>query len=169
LYRAGGGTGASLYFKPVHSPAGENFARAFLQKHQLTGQFSFDLMEEADGSLAMLECNPRATSGIHLCPKGVARAFLGESVPALPVSDVAPCAAKLGVLCMQLRGALAKGGLRSMLRDLGRARDSCFRWRDPLPSLALVLSTFEILLRSRAWGVPTAQAFTFDLEWNGRP
>lgn len=164
LYRAG--AGASLYFRPVESEAALAFARAFAEKHALTAQLSFDLMENVDGSLSLIECNPRPTSGAHLLPEGWGRVYRGEEAIS-PEGLPHPRAAKLAVFLFHLFPALARGRLLPFLRQLLPARDSCFAWGDPLPALVLPLSALEILWRARAWPVPARQAYTWDLEWNG--
>ncbi len=163
LYRAG--AGASLYFRPVKSSAALAFLETFARKHGLTAQLSFDLMEQVDGSLALIECNPRPTSGVHLFPGGFGDAYFGECVKG--VNPAAPKASKPGVLLLHFLPSLLKGRLWKLIRDLLRARDSVFTLRDPLPALALQLSALEILWRSRGWPVPARHAYTWDLEWNG--
>lgn len=166
LYRAGGGAGASLYFRPVESPPALSFLEAFARKYAgVSAQLSFDVMERADGSLALIECNPRPTSGAQLFPAGFGGAYFGGSVKPAPATR--PRAAKLAVLLLNFFPSLSKGRLGTLLRDLLRARDSCFSWRDPLPAQALQFSALEILWRARRWPVPARHAYTWDLEWNG--
>lgn len=122
-------------------------------------------MEFVDGSLALMECNPRPTSGAHLFPERFGKLFFGGSVDPEPAAR--PRAAKLAVLLLHFFPSLLKGRLISLIEDLVLARDSVFSWRDPLPALALQLSALEILWRSRRWPVPARHAYTWDLEWNG--
>lgn len=63
-YRVGRGGG--IYLEPVESEPIRGFVRAFGAQTGYTGQVGFDFIESADGCLSVLECNPRATSGIHL-------------------------------------------------------------------------------------------------------
>lgn len=167
LYRFG--SGASLYFRPVESEPAAAFARVFAAKHALSAQLSFDLMENVDGSLSLIECNPRPTSGAHLMPAGWGKAYRGQEIHSPPAPPAPPRAraAKLAVLLLHFLPALRQGKLLALLARLLAARDSTFRWHDPLPALALQLSALEILWRSRRWPVPAGQAFTWDLEWNG--
>ncbi|MGZ3720640.1 MAG: ATP-grasp domain-containing protein [Bdellovibrionota bacterium] len=163
LYRVG--AGASLFFRPVKSEAAEAAMRAFARKHAFTGQVSFDLIERADGEPALLECNPRATSGVHLCGGALGAALLGRACSAkIPVTDTA---AKLAVAMLHGGRAARARRLGALWRDLHQAQDSCFRAADPLPALGLQLASCEIFARSLFWRVPAARAFTRDLEWNG--
>ncbi|MGX4586276.1 ATP-dependent carboxylate-amine ligase [Paenibacillus chitinolyticus] len=63
-YRLGQASG--YYFKPVHREKIDRFAAELVRKLDFTGHVAFDYIEEKDGTLHVLECNPRATSGLHL-------------------------------------------------------------------------------------------------------
>lgn len=57
--------GASLYFKPYHNELILDFSKAIAKKTNFTGQLSFDVILN-NNKLVAIECNPRATSAIHL-------------------------------------------------------------------------------------------------------
>ena len=63
IYRAG--TGAGIAFAPDHDPAVADFVRRFVEGTGWHGQLSFDFIRQHDGKIVAIECNPRATSGIH--------------------------------------------------------------------------------------------------------
>jgi hypothetical protein len=166
--------GASLYFRPIKVACAERFVSEFVERHGLSGQLSFDLMLDDSGSVALIECNPRTTSGVHLFarPEELGRAFLagdaqvGPAAPATNAGDKAK-AAKLAIALLHGAAALRAGQAGLLYADLRTAQDSSFLLRDPLPLLALYASSLEILLRSRSWQVDARHAYTFDLEWNG--
>ncbi|SEF67118.1 ATP-dependent carboxylate-amine ligase [Paenibacillus sp. UNC499MF] len=82
LYRLGQASG--YYFKPVHREKIDSFAAELVRKLDFTGHVAFDYIEEKDGTLHVLECNPRATSGLHLAgTAGLMKPFGGmrEAVP----------------------------------------------------------------------------------------
>ncbi len=62
-YKAG--VGAGIYFDPVESLAIFEFCKNIIQKINYTGQIGFDFIQEADGTIYPIECNPRGTSGLH--------------------------------------------------------------------------------------------------------
>jgi predicted ATP-grasp superfamily ATP-dependent carboligase len=157
--------GAALYFEPHRCAAAGDFLARFVREHALTGHFGFDFIEDADGAVTLLECNPRATSGIHLLEGDWSSVYLGKPASAHPTAR--PWAATLGVVAAGLPRLFRSGGARELLRDLRRARDTTFLARDPLPAFALPLSSLEIACRSVAWGVPARCAYTYDLEWDG--
>jgi len=63
-YRVGKGSG--IYFDVTQPAAILDFVKEFSAATQFTGQLAFDFIEDENGKFFVLECNPRATSGIHL-------------------------------------------------------------------------------------------------------
>ena len=63
-YRVGRGSG--ILFEPTSPPQLPEFLERFGAITGYTGQAGFDFIEDESGRLHVLECNPRATSGIHL-------------------------------------------------------------------------------------------------------
>ncbi len=59
-------TGASLDFQCVAIPQIVDFVQAVIKQCHYTGQIGFDFIQDQQGQWWVLECNPRATSGIHL-------------------------------------------------------------------------------------------------------
>lgn len=177
LYRAGLGSG--IYFIAEEPPGVREFVEAFVARAGVagggfTGQIGFDFIAGDDGRLYVLECNPRATSGLHLLPgDGLIDALLDA-----PASMTAPtCVSTSGpppmlaviMLMYALPHVLRHGGLRRLGRDMWRARDVIFRWDDPLPLLLGGLSIVEVIgiaLRTRQI---LTRAATYDSEWNGEP
>src|SRR5690606_21765330 len=65
-YRAG--QGSSIYFQPVMHAEIERQVASLVKGILYSGQIAFDFIEDAYGKIFVLECNPRATSGVHLLP-----------------------------------------------------------------------------------------------------
>ncbi len=59
------GQGATIHFQHVDHRASLAWVRRFVETFGFTGQIAFDFVE-TDGTVRAIECNPRATSGIHL-------------------------------------------------------------------------------------------------------
>ena len=84
---------AASYIAPVEDRRLEDFVRAFARLHGYHGQAAFDFIDDGE-RLWLLECNPRATSGLHLLRNRLrcdeeGRFFLTEG----PVAPAASCAA----------------------------------------------------------------------------
>jgi glutathione synthase/RimK-type ligase-like ATP-grasp enzyme len=54
-----------VYFQSIEHPKIKNFMETFARTYNITGQMAFDFIETPE-KLYVIECNPRATSGIHL-------------------------------------------------------------------------------------------------------
>lgn len=66
------GIGSAICFKSVLADDVDDFIRRFVAEIKFTGQISFDFIRGS--KLYCLECNPRATSGVHLFEKDKALA-----------------------------------------------------------------------------------------------
>lgn len=58
------GIGSAICFQSIRDPDVDEFIRNFVSRINFTGQIAFDFIRE--DKLYCLECNPRATSGVHL-------------------------------------------------------------------------------------------------------
>lgn len=163
------GLGASLYFKPIENSLLRDYVSRFVKKHSLTGQISFDFLVTKDGHLVLLECNPRATSGIHLVAQSETwcRAFLGEKIVDVTIEDLTPRAAKFPMILLNSKQALRENYFLRFISDLWKAKDTIFSLRNPLPFFALQLCSIELMCRCLKWKIHPKNAYTFDLEWNG--
>jgi hypothetical protein len=171
-YRAGLGSG--IYFLAENPPSVLEFVERFVARRKFTGQIGFDFIAGDDGRLYVLECNPRATSGLHLLPgDGLVDALLDAPSSAtastcVPVPGAPPM---LGVIMLMyaLPHVLRHGGLRQLGRDMRRARDVIFAWDDPLPLLLGGLSIAEVVYIACRTRQILTRAATYDSEWNGEP
>ena len=157
------GLGASIAFAPMQDAAVEQFVQDFVAGTQWTGQVSFDLIRRADGSVLPIECNPRATSGLHFFrdPMGFASALL-EGGPVAP--DVTrPQGVRLALWLYGLRpGKL--GCLRQALRGVQDVMDWPGDRIGLWGQLRPVAEIAGIALRNR---IGLQAASTRDIEWNG--
>ncbi|NEX47531.1 hypothetical protein G3572_15065 [Rhodobacter sp. ETT8] len=159
LYRAG--QGAGIYFQPVDPAPALGFVRAFAAATGWTGQLSFDLIETAAG-VAPIECNPRATSGLHLMRDAEAlAAALAGSGPVLVPGSARPQAVRLA---LWLYGAWRRAGFRA---DLARAEEA-LAWEGARVGLGAQLrAVAEIGAIALRRGQGLQAASTADIEWNG--
>ena len=163
VYRWGRASG--YYFQPVEKPAIARFAEEIARKLRFTGHLAFDFIETSSGAMYVLECNPRATSGIHLLSRGELTGPFSSGWRGAPRRDGRP---KMIGYAMLLR-PLDRGirGLRRWAADFARAEDVLFDPRDPWVPLYHLFSLLETVRVSLSRGVGFKEAATADIEWDG--
>jgi len=163
------GQGAAIHFRAeAHAGALAGVA-AFVAAEQFTGQIAFDFIEDAEGKLWALECNPRLTSGVHLLAAhpDFAAALWGCG-PALVTPPPGP-PAMLGaaMLLYGLPGVRSGADWRRWINTMRTSRDVVSRRGDPWPTLMQAASLAEFAARSWRLGLSPLAASTEDIEWNG--
>jgi hypothetical protein len=176
VWRAG--TGAGVCFERIDSGStvfaeARRIAETIAHATALTGQFGLDLIDEGDdvgsvagpGRLNVLECNPRATSGIHLFAKGdgLASAFagLGMAHPSRSSARLALPHAMYAVSGMR-DGASPGAWLRQ------RAASDALRVPgDRIPFGRLVRAVLVQAATAARTRSSLLAASTHDIEWNG--
>ncbi|UXH77799.1 ATP-grasp domain-containing protein [Roseateles amylovorans] len=161
---------ASFYFEAARIEASRTFVEALVRKTGFTGQISFDWMLDAEGTLSVLECNPRATSGCHLFALAdpLPDALAGISSALLEPSTARPRMLGPVMLSAGLAAAVRDGRLAEWRRDFQAAEDVIVapgdRW--PLIGAALDMGAYAALaLRRRS---SLREASTQDIEWDGQ-
>ncbi|WP_321503435.1 ATP-grasp domain-containing protein [Breoghania sp.] len=166
LYRAG--KGAGICFEMVTAPAARGFVETFAEKTGWTGQLSFDLMCDTDGTVWPLECNPRATSGVHFFhqPAAFIAACLGAADEVKPDIEGMQ-GSRLAMWIYGLPQAFRRKQLGAFFRDL-RRMDDIFTWDgDNLSASAQWKAFAEIIGIAFRERISPQQAATRDIEWNG--
>ena len=162
------GRGAGIYFEPTRPPAIRAFVERFGQATGYTGQVAFDFIETPDGRCHVLECNPRATSGVHLFadqPAALVAALLGDQ----PGDVLLPSAKlRMGGLAMLLFAAPRHLADRDFWRAFAAARDIVIRPDDWPPLLAQIPALLEIIGRALGRRRGLLAAATADIEWDGQ-
>lgn len=163
-YRAG--QGSSIYFTHVIHPEINKQIQHFIKEINYTGQIGFDFIEQKDGKVFVLECNPRCTSGVHFLPFSFNWEEL-QSISNVNYQVFSP--SKMVGLAMLLYGFRKPNNTkgRSVVKDYLEAQDVTWNKRDVLPSLGQALSLGEIIYKSIKTGVSLKSAATMDIEWDG--
>ncbi|MVP01151.1 ATP-dependent carboxylate-amine ligase [Paenibacillus lutrae] len=170
------GKGASIYFRQQRHPELFEWVQAFVHELRFTGQLAFDFIIDRDGTIWPLECNPRATSGLHLfsAEDRIGDAFIAPAKGAVNLES--PCiiprkpAERMITAAMLLYGPgreLTPAGLRRWTGCMFRGRDVIFQWRDPGPFLAQGMILLDFWKQARTAGRPVKEMTTYDMEWNG--
>jgi hypothetical protein len=160
---------SSFYFDPVSMPAIRRFVEAFVRKVAFTGQISFDWIVSAAGGLSVLECNPRAISGLHLFAQtdALPAVIAGHAIDCVEPRNPSPrmIAAVMG--SAGLVQALRRGELARWRRDFQRARDVLTQPGDLAPLLGGIADTGALALSALRQRTSIREASTRDIEWDG--
>lgn len=162
--------GASYVFRPLSAdrtarlrPMAEALA-AFAG----TGQIACDAIIDAGGQPWLIECNPRATSGVHLFGRSAefGRALMGrgEAEPATAARHLSPA-----VWLHGLPTALRDGRLAAWRAQGQQGFDAVAAPGDPGPIFGALADAAAFALRALSTGRSLTAAMTADIEWNGPP
>lgn len=164
-YRVGRGSG--IYFNSCAPTPIRAFIEQFGRATGYTGQVGFDFIEDGQGRFHVLECNPRATSGVHLFDDQ-----RSQLVAALSTVATEPLEAthepRMIALAMLLLAAPQRALSGAFWHDYRRARDVIVQGADRGPLTAQVLSLAEIIGRALTRRCGLLAASTADIEWNGQ-
>lgn len=167
-WRLGGG--ASYAFEPLpqkRSGTLRAIADAIANQTELHGQFACDVIFDELGAPFLLECNPRATSGVHLLAgDGDLARSIGDAI-AMPdrphrMAYLAPAMWLFG-LPRSFRGAQ----FASWRTVLAEGHDAISRPGDRVPIAGALADAAGFFLTGLRHNVSTNEATTFDIEWNG--
>lgn len=171
-YRSGWrlGGGASYAFEPLEASEADRLraiAVRLAEAAGLHGQFACDVMIDAGGQPFLIECNPRATSGVHLLTGNgaLARAIgTGERIArqAGTPAYLGPAMAVYG-----LPQALVEGRLRDWARLLAHGHDAISRSGDRGPIFGALRDAAGFFREGRRHSITTTAATTRDIAWNG--
>ena len=156
------GRGAAVAFRHEDHPRLQSWVEHFARLENLTGQVSFDFVENTTGQLWPLECNPRATSGIHLL--GSSLHGQRQDFPSL-CAGLRPFSQAGRMLTIPMLLAKKRPGWCS---TFWQSRDVVWSWRDPWPGLiSQCLSVAAFAVRAAVRQISLNEALTWDIEWNG--
>jgi hypothetical protein len=161
------GQAAAYAFESVDVPNALKVAEIIAAKLGVTGQLSFDIIMTPEGRAVPIECNPRATSGVHLFggDRALARALLGEGPPVQAPAGLYYLSPAM--LFLGLPMAIRSGSLAKWRHDIRSGNDALTRPGDRWPAIGAIADAarFAMLGLSRS-NSPTQQT-TDDIEWNG--
>ncbi len=157
----------AVCFERVEHPAVVEWMQTFVRETAYTGFIAFDFIIDDKHQPFAIECNPRATSGVHLVPEAVlAGQVAGELVDAergykteSSMTESWSCyTAVLSRIGKPKEFARAFGELR-------RARDVTWSRKDPLPFLLMPINTARIIVDAVRYRATFAEVAVRDIEW----
>ena len=162
---------SSYYFEPASIPEIDHFVARLVQETGFTGQISFDWILGDDGVPTVLECNPRATSGLHLLPEDadLLQILTGGSSLSFDADKARPAMIAALMLAPGLPGALMDNTLGRWFRDWKRAHDVLALEHDRAPTLGAMRDLLSFFVESLRQRCTMREAATRDIEWDGGP
>lgn len=152
---------ASTYFEYHEDKRCEAFITEFARSNRYHGQVAFDFIDDGK-DLYVLECNPRATSGLHIISQALDLDITATIICNRPII---PHSYRVGSTLYLLFGiqALLHGKFLHLHHDYKRAIDTL----KPLPWYSQFFALYEMIKRSLHFQKPLTSASTFDIEYDG--
>lgn len=167
-----GGAGYAFeVLTPVQHDRLLEIATVLAEKLIPRGQFACDVIIDADETLWLLECNPRATSGVHLFARSavLASAILGEDETPVLAADAAPKHVGPALWTFGLGDALKHSRLQEWLARRAVSADVISAPGDRAPIAGALLDTMRLGIGGLLRGQSLTEMATADIEWNGEP
>lgn len=161
------GIGANIYFEDIKQSAIFNIIKTFVSKENFTGQIAFDFILTKEGIPYVLECNPRATSGLHLFnfEDHLEVAFFNTKDNLLIPKASKPYCLKLAMFIYGFKnGYVFK---KDWFKAITNSRDVVFDKDDIKPFFGQFAATFYLLYKSLILHKTVLETTTIDIEMGG--
>ena len=148
----------------------QQWIEQFLADTDTTGFISFDFILDRGGIPWGIECNPRASSGIHFFNEAwLGPAVMGEtSTPAsiIPAGKRAQWSYSTLTEAYKFLLQMRIPELLRCWKDLLASRDVVWSWQDPLPFLLMTPLCWEFIWKSVRERIPIGDASQCDIAWH---
>jgi len=162
------GLGATISFEHIDRQDIEQFVCKIVEHLNFTGQISFDFTVNDHNRAIPIECNPRATSGLHLFDQEIVAALLLQHKTGILTPKKGKREAiKLAMLLFGLQQARDVQKAVEWLKIVISYQDITFRVNDPLPYIYQVISLMKLWRESKKNAVTLLQQSTYDISWDG--
>lgn len=146
-------------------------ARTLAEKMIPKGQFACDLIVDAEGVAWLLECNPRATSGVHFFNRSpdVARAMLGDVDKLVLARETSARHVGPALWFYGLPAALKQRRMAEWRARRRGSADVISAPGDRAPIAGALLDSMRLAASAMLRGKTLTEISTIDIEWNGEP
>ncbi len=157
-----------LAFESIDHPEIFNWVENLVGKLNLTGHAAFDFIETPEGKLYSIECNPRATSGVHLFQmyENFADAFLNQTDSCIFAGIGNTQQILVGMAMFGWKDAARDRNLLSFLKKMLTTKDVVFNSKDLRPFLSEPIVLASYVVKSRLKGLSIPVHYTYDLDWD---
>jgi predicted ATP-grasp superfamily ATP-dependent carboligase len=139
----------------------------FIAKSNHSGFISFDFVSASDGTVYAIECNPRATSGVHFIHPGDLARAITEPESQEPIRFKSETLFQQFYPCLTetQKSVFNPEKRRENFKYLVGSKDVIWQAYDPLPFLLMPMTSYKILALSIFKGLSLGEASTRDIEW----
>jgi predicted ATP-grasp superfamily ATP-dependent carboligase len=139
----------------------------FVRALDFTGFISFDFVEDADGNVHAIECNPRATSGAHFVHiDDLARAVVDPAITSQDIRFRDETLLQQFYPCLtEVQKAMFTPRFFPLLKKFIAARDVTWLWRDPFPFWTMTFTASQIIWLSIKHKATFGEVATLDVGW----
>jgi biotin carboxylase len=140
------GTVAVCFERIEIPPAVEQWIRRFVAHTGFDGFISFDLIIDAEGRPQGIECNPRATSGIHFVdPRYLASVLLAPEQTSVAALRPEPLMQQFFPCLTETQKSMFTSRFAHNFRCLREAREVTWDARDPWPFIGMPYTAWNII------------------------
>ncbi|MBU6379617.1 MAG: ATP-grasp domain-containing protein [Gammaproteobacteria bacterium] len=162
------GTVAVCFERIDIPPAVDAWIRRFVAHTGFDGFVSFDLMIDVAGVVHGLECNPRATSGIHFVdPEGLAAVMLDPQRAAAPGLRPERLAQQFYPCLTETQKSMFSARFRHNLQCLRTAREVTWQRQDPWPFIGMPYTAWNIIALAARKRMTFGEVAMLDFAWEG--
>lgn len=148
----------------------ETWVRQFAERTGHTGFLAFDFMRDDAGTWRAIECNPRATSGVHFLQQNrLPDLIAGSDGQSASFRRETLLTESWSCFTAVLMSVFSRSALRRNWRYLRQARDVSWSAADPKPFLLMMVNTHRIIWGALSRRQSFAQAAVMDIEWREPP
>ncbi|GEN98312.1 hypothetical protein NSE01_01450 [Novosphingobium sediminis] len=157
----------AVAFERVDVPAIDAWVSQFVAETHWSGFISFDFIIDAAGVPHAIECNPRATSGVHFWEdEDIARTVLEPGWQGQVRVRRQRTLQQFYACLTETQAAMLRGkGFLPSLKSLITTRDVSWDWRDPWPFMSMILTSWPIIWQSITKGARFGEVATLDVGW----
>ena len=162
------GVGSSITFEHKDYQDVFTWISEYVKNINYTGQIAFDFIETPDKEIYVIECNPRATSGIHLFGEiNLTEAFLENPKEIITPNKSTKVMILLAMLTYGLFSVKSSGKLLSWIKTFFSSKDIVFKMSDSLPFIHQFFILAGLGFAAIKNNIKITEVSTMDIEWNG--
>ncbi|EED31439.1 conserved domain protein [gamma proteobacterium NOR5-3] len=163
------GTVAICFERVDDARSAKDWVSDFIAGSDYNGFLAFDFIVDEAGQARAIECNPRATSGVHFFdPASLGQALLDpEAASSIELSVGTRYQWAYSTLTETYAAILRPKEFARRFKEMRRARDVIWAAHDPLPFLLMTPMSWEILWPAMTSDLTLGEATQRDIAWFG--